>query len=107
MKILYIAGKIRDVNQYRRLKNIEYARDIALEIIKMKDYMALAPHLYTFGMAGEIPEKDIMRKDLQVLKRCDGIFMIDNWKTSKGATRERKFAQENNIPIYYSLEELK
>lgn len=39
---------------------------------------------------------DMILKDLEILKTCDAIFMLDNWKDSMGATVEYYFAKGSN-----------
>ena len=42
-----------------------------------------------------------MEKDLSALLRCDGIYMLDNWGSSKGARIERAVAMELGLSIVY------
>lgn len=39
--------------------------------------------------------------DMQALIRCEAIFMLSNWQTSKGARIERAIAHEMGLPIMY------
>jgi hypothetical protein len=43
-----------------------------------------------------------MAKDLEALLFCDAIFMLDNWKESKGADIEHYIATKTGKTIYYS-----
>lgn len=42
-----------------------------------------------------------MAIDLILLESCDGIYMLDNWKESKGARIERNHAMSMGIIILY------
>lgn len=39
----------------------------------------------------------------QILNQCDAIFMLPDWKDSKGACVEHETAIKMNIPIFYEL----
>jgi nucleoside 2-deoxyribosyltransferase len=39
--------------------------------------------------------------DMRVLSHCDAILLIDNWENSRGACVEKKYCEDNNIPIFY------
>lgn len=45
--------------------------------------------------------KDYMKADIQQLINCDCIFMLKNWRTSKGATLEHKIAIALDLIIIY------
>lgn len=45
--------------------------------------------------------KDYMKADIQQLINCDCIFMLKNWRTSKGATLEHKIAFALDLIIIY------
>ena len=42
-----------------------------------------------------------MAIDLMLLERCDAIYMLDNWRTSKGARKELTRARELNLEVLY------
>lgn len=45
--------------------------------------------------------EDYMEKDLGLLLRCNGIYMLRNWMDSKGAKIEHTLAVEMGIKIFY------
>ena len=47
--------------------------------------------------------REHMKKDIQILLSCDAIFMLDNWKDSKGATLERHIAEQLGMIIFGQL----
>lgn len=50
------------------------------------------------------PYEDWIKIDLVWVKVCDCVLRLPG--KSSGADGEVKFAQDNNIPVFYSLEEL-
>jgi len=50
------------------------------------------------------PEDDFegwLERDLEILSRCDAIFMLKGWKQSRGAKREYARAKELGLEIMY------
>jgi hypothetical protein len=45
--------------------------------------------------------EDYMKADLAELEKCDAIFMMDGWTTSRGAKVEFEFAVAHGIRILY------
>lgn len=37
---------------------------------------------------------------------CNGIYMLQGWQNSRGATLERSVAMQLNIPVFYHLHQL-
>lgn len=93
--LIYIAGKIgkQPVHLYKpKFENAEHG----LLLLKFKVVNPLRlPHNH------ERTWKAYMREDLQALKKCDGIFMLYNWKDSRGARIEHWFAKRYNKLIIY------
>lgn len=46
-----------------------------------------------------IPEEEIKKIDLEVLKHCKTMFLLKDWEQSEGAVNEWRFAVLNNIKI--------
>lgn len=44
---------------------------------------------------------DFIIYDLKVLKGCDGIYMLKNWRDSLGATMEKTFAEGCGLKIMF------
>lgn len=104
-KIIYIAGPYRAKTKLGILKNIWRARSVAIQVWKA-GFTAICPHLNTFLFDGLCEDSVWLEGDLVLLRRCDAIYMMDNWKESSGAIGEREYAIEYNIPVVYSIEEL-
>jgi hypothetical protein len=103
MEVIYIAGRYRDERgEFYVEANIREAEQAALHIW-LSGAVALCPHMNTrhFGGAFGIKDSTWLAGDLELLKRCDAIYMMPGWDSSRGATGERDFAVANNIPVLY------
>ena len=100
MKI-YISGKIGDIS------------DPADEQAAIEKFASAQDLLESLGLEVENPLKNglphnapwirHLGRDLEILDGCDGIFMLRDWKSSRGAEHEFDFAnRENKIVMFES-----
>lgn len=47
------------------------------------------------------PWEDLMKTDIEALKQCDAIYMLEGWQGSKGARIEHELALKMNLVIKY------
>lgn len=50
--------------------------------------------------------KDLFENSFEWLKVSDAMFVLPNWKTSRGTKKEIKIAKKLKIPIFYEIEKL-
>ena len=48
---------------------------------------------------------DYILYDLQIIKNCDALFMLNNWQDSNGAKCEHAFAKVMGMDIFYEPQE--
>lgn len=96
MKLVYISGKYRGASHNEVYENIQTARRHAVTLWEC-GYAVICPHLNTQFMEGLCSEKKFLKGDLVILSKCDYIYMLPNWKDSKGARVEYKFAKDHGI----------
>lgn len=94
----YISGPITNNQNYRRQffeaeKHLESKGETVLNPVKL-------------GLMLELQDcdpswEDYMKLDLTVLIHCDGIYMLQGWQSSKGATLEHHIAKELGLKITY------
>lgn len=105
MKVIYIAGKYNDPRgAYWIKENIRDAELCALFVWELGG-VALCPHKNTALFDGALNEPDPsvwIEGDLELLRRCDAIWLIPGWMDSKGANVEREFAEKMGLPVLYS-----
>lgn len=106
MKLLYVAGPYSGPTSAHVQENLHRAWRTSLTLMKA-GYATHCPHLNTQRMDGALDYEDFMRIDFEVIKRCDGVFLVSGWQHSPGTLREIAYAQERGIPVYEDLEQLR
>jgi nucleoside 2-deoxyribosyltransferase len=105
-RVVYIAGPFRAANHWLIEQNIRRAEEAALEVWTL-GAMAFCPHLNTAHFQDVLPDDTWLEGDIEILKRCDAVLMVEGWTNSEGAKREYGVAQEYEIPCFVSIDELK
>jgi nucleoside 2-deoxyribosyltransferase len=105
VKLLYVAGPVRNASIWERHQNILRGEQVAVELWKM-GFAVHCPHKNTEFVDGTVSDDQIIAADLEIISRCDGIVIIPNWVASIGTMKERKFAYEQRIPVFYWEREL-
>lgn len=103
MKI-YISGKISDLHvddftrEFKKAENhLKYLGHEPVNPVEL-------PHDHAYADSLPTPFEKwayYMDIDMQALIRCEAIFILSNWQTSKGARIERALAFEMGLPIMY------
>jgi hypothetical protein len=94
MKI-YISGKISGLPEAEAFKNF----DTATEILVAMGYSVVNPMYLPHNH--EKTWEAYMKEDIEALMKCDAIFMLKNWRDSKGAKIEHDLAECLNFKIFY------
>lgn len=104
--IIYVAGKYTGKTIEERDANIKLAEEHSVTIWN-NGYTAFTPHLNSAKF--DDPEKKChadwqayMDGYLEILSRCDILYLLPGWENSKGACIEEKFACKYNIPVEYN-----
>ena len=107
MKVIYIAGKYsgktHDGTAYAEIsRNILTARECAIKIWQA-GAAALCPHLNTahFEIDCSTDAEMYYKGDLELLARCDAMYLLPNWNTSTGAVKEKLCADNIMLPVFY------
>lgn len=97
--IVFVSGPYRgDVSG-----NIERAKQVAIRLWKL-GYAVVCPHLNTAHFDGICPDETWLKGDLEIMSRCDAVYMMAGWDTSAGAKAERAAAIEHNKIIMYGVD---
>ena len=106
--LIYISGAYMGKDNGQSIdRNIRLAREAAIELWE-KGYTVICPHLNTQNFEKDCTciYEDYLIGDCEIVKRCDGVFMLDNWEESNGASIEKQTALENGIPVFFTIKEL-
>lgn len=88
----YISGKMTGTEDYGREKFSK-----ARQILMGKGYEVFSPS--DIGYVDGWDWSEYMRYDLAEMTKCDIVYMLDDWKDSKGATIEYEVAKGLGIPV--------
>ena len=100
MKVAFISGPYRAATKEGISANIEAAREVAVKYWR-KGYAVFAPHLNTAHFDGLCPDEVWLKGDLEILRRCDVVVMMEEWWKSEGAKAEHALALELGKEIIY------
>ena len=100
MRVIYVAGKYRADTENGVFENIIHARREAQRLWQ-KGWAVICPHTNSMFMGSMLANEVFMQGDLEIVRRCDAIYMLSNYKDSEGALRELELAKELGLKIYY------
>ena len=100
MKVIYVAGAYRADSENGVFENIMHARREAQKLWHL-GWAVICPHTNTMFMGETKPDLIFLAGDLEMLKRCDAIYMLSGWDTSEGAISEFDQAARDGLEIYY------
>lgn len=99
-KLLYVAGAYSG----NTTENIKKAEAISINLIR-NGFYCITPHKNTSGYEKyedeNITYKTWIEMDLDILSRCDAIYVMQNSHNSNGVKKEIEHAKQLNIPIIY------
>lgn len=91
-QVVYIAGAITS-----RLDTYQHYFSNAQMVLEFLGYTVLNPAWLPIGL----PDKAYQAIDDAMLMKADVICLLQGWKESEGAKRERDIALENKMKIIY------
>lgn len=94
MKKLYISGKITGIED-----QAPELFKLAEEEVRKLGFEPVNP--MTINHDHDLTWSSYMKEDLKAMMDCDGVYMLNNWKTSKGANIELDLAESLGMEIYY------
>lgn len=100
MRLIYVAGAYRAPTIHGVVRNIERASAAALALWQ-QGWAVICPHKNTALFDGAAPDEVWLAGDLEMLRRCDAVFMLRGWRDSRGATAEHEEAVARGLEILY------
>jgi hypothetical protein len=97
--IAYVAGPYRNspdgIDRAVRFSKVLWGRGIP----------TICPHANSLNFEHDIPNDDIFLDGyLDILRKCDEIYILPGWKTSVGTLGELKLARELGLKVWWVTE---
>lgn len=113
MAVVYCAGPFRSSSKHVPGQqdawgiqtNVMNAMALALEVWRIGG-AALCPHANTMFFQNAAPDNVWLEGDLALLAKCDAMIVTPRWTASAGTRAEIAFANEHNIPIFFTVRDL-
>ena len=98
--VVYVAGAFRARTQWGIMQNVRKAEDASLRLWKL-GYAVICPHTMTQHFQDECPDELWLKGMIELLKRCDAIYMVEGWQISEGSIAELQVAKDRGLKIFY------
>ena len=102
MKVVYIAGPFRAPTAWGIENNVRRAEEWGLRVAEI-GAMPLIPHSNTRFFHGALPDAFFLEGTLELLRRCDAMFLIPGWEQSAGTRGEVALALELGKPKFQEI----
>lgn len=100
MKVVYIAGKYRGPNPWAVEQNIRAAEEVAARVAAL-GLMPQVVHPMTRFIGGSNSDEQFwVDGTLEIMRRCDAVVLVPNWRDSVGARAEVEEAERLGIPVF-------
>lgn len=99
---IYISGPITGIDENR----CDVTFGFTAADLEIRGHEPISPWHVAKMLPDSFSYEDYMDIDMVLLKKCDAILMLDGWEESRGATREFGYASRNDLPIFYSINEI-
>lgn len=98
-RLLYVIGAYSgDVEN-----NIKKAENVSINLIR-NGFHVITPHKNTSGYEkyedDNITYRTWTEMDINIMLRCDAVYVMNNWVNSEGSKNEIEIAKKNGMSIY-------
>ena len=106
MKMIYVAGPFRAETTWGVEQNIRRAEEVVFDLNKaafetVGGYIALCPHATFRFSDGILSEEFWLGATMELMKRCDAIFMMVGHGNSQGSLAELAEATERGMKVFF------
>ena len=101
--LCYICSPYRGATKEEVEKHIKYARKLTRTLL-LHGHSAVAPHLYITNCLNDSKSEERKRgleASLEILKKCDVVYVGQKFGISKGMSVEIKEAEKLGILVFY------
>lgn len=91
--LIYISGPISGISNYKEnfLKTKKMLEGKGFEVLSVLDVPCLEKDCFTWS--------DCMRFALDLLEKCDKLYLLEGWEHSAGARIEKMWAEKLGIGV--------
>lgn len=101
MKLIYVSGPYRASTEEGRIRNVAMAATVAKDLW-LKGWSVICPHANThLNERDGITADQFIAGDCEQVRRCDAIYMMENWKDSEGARKEQAAAIAARRAVFF------
>lgn len=100
VKVIYVAGPFRGKNAWEVEKNIRRAEEWSFKLAE-KGWMFMCPHTNTRFFDGTQTDKFWLEGTLELMRRCDAVFVCEGYESSSGTLGEIQEAERLGLPVFY------
>ena len=103
MKIVFISGPFRADTPWKVEQNIRKAEEYSLSIMKLapNEVFCYCSHTNTRLFDKELPDSLLLSGNIEMLKRCDALYVLPGYETSTGTEAEIAFARQVGKPVFF------
>ena len=105
-KLIYIAGPYIAETAWGVEMNIRRAEKAWFEVNSW-GYAGICIHSMGRFFQNTLTIDHWQMADLEMLARCDAMFVCEGWEQSAGTLKEITYCGDNEIPVFYDLNYLK
>jgi len=105
IKLIYVAAPYTSSDPNKKEMNIQTARFIGYNLAKAGLYPVM-PTVNTTGFDLANSEHFWYESTLELMRRCDAVYVCDGSHDSKGVHGEVIEAEKLKIPVFHSIEQL-
>lgn len=106
MKVVYVAGPFTGKNTWEVEQNVRRAEEAGYEVACL-GAAPLIPHANTHVFNGTLTDEFWYAATAALMRKCDAVYLMKNWRESRGATAERAEALRLGILVFDDLTNLK
>ncbi len=106
MKCIYIAGPFRASTPWGIEENVRRAERYSLRMWQL-GIVPICPHTQTRFFQGSANDETFLEGTLEIMRRCDAVFLVPGWERSTGTRGEIAEARMLGLPVFDVMIDLK
>jgi len=105
MRLVYVAGPYTAPSRWEQEQHVRKAEETALKVAQV-GVVPVCPHSMYRHFDGTLTADYWYAATLDLMQRCDGVYLVAGWMASKGARAEQQQARAMGLPVFETIREL-